>query len=427
MIGIRVFLPIKFIPFMIALIFTSFQLFRNNIIFTIKGGKMREVGIIGVGHTKFGALGRVTSRELIVSAASEAMDMSQKGRDDIDAIYVGQLSPDIFEHQMHAAPGIPDYLGLANTPSTRVEAACASGALSVMQGAIAVASGFYDTVLSAGAEKMTSLPTSHVTEALAMCSDNEYEANLGITFPGAFAMMARAHEIQFGTNAEMRASVAVKAHKNAVHNKLAQFPKEITMEKAMHSLMIADPLTLYDCSPITDGAAAVMIVPWEEAKKFDGPKVKIKAFAQASDTMALHDRADVTGFDTTKIASRKAYQMAGLTPKDIDFVEVHDCFTIAEIIATEDLGFFEKGKGGHAVIDGETARDGHLPVNNSGGLKAKGHPIGATGVSQIVEVFKQLNDMVEPERQLKDINLGMTQNLGGSGSTIVAHIFERGN
>ena len=295
-----------------------------------------------------------------------------------------------------------------------------------MQGAIAVASGFYDAVLSVGAEKMTNLPTSHVTEALAMSADDIYEVASGITFPAAFALMARMHEKEFGTNAEMRASVAVKNHRLAVENELAQFRKEITIEKALNSLMIADPLTLYDCSPITDGAAAVIIVPWEKAKQYDGPKVKIKAFAQASDTMSLHDRSDLTGFDTTKIAARKSFEMAGLEVKDIDFAEVHDCFTIAEIIAIEDMGFFKKGEGGKVTLDGETDRNGHFPVNNSGGLKAKGHPIGATGVSQIVEVFKQLSG-IAGKRQLDDVSLGMTQNLGGSGSTIVCHILERGD
>jgi acetyl-CoA C-acetyltransferase len=388
--------------------------------------KIREVGIIGVGHTKFGNLGRVTSRELITTASREAMEMAQVSRENIDAIYAGMLSPDVFEHQMHAAPGIPDYLAMGNIPSTRLEAACASGGLASLHGIIGVASGLYDTVLSVGAEKMTNLPTSHVTEALAMNADDIYEVSSGITFPGAFAMMARAHEREYGTNAEMRASVAVKAHKHALENELAQFRKEITIEKAVNSLMIADPLTLYDCSPITDGAAALIIVPWEDAKKFDGPKAKIRSFAQASDMMSLHDRTDYTGFATTKVAARKAFERANLQPKDIDFLEVHDCFTIAEIMAIEDMGFFEKGKGGQVTLDGETFRDGHLPVNASGGLKAKGHPIGATGVSQIVEVFGQLNNMCD-KRQLSDVNIGMTQNLGGSGSTIVCHIIERGD
>ncbi|MHA2501349.1 MAG: thiolase domain-containing protein [Candidatus Kariarchaeaceae archaeon] len=387
---------------------------------------MRDVYIIGAGHTKFGNLGRVTSRELITAAASEAMEMAQVDREKIDAVYSGLLSPDIFEHQMHAAPGIPDYLGLKNIPSTRLEAACASGGLALMHGAIGVASGLYDTVLSVGAEKMTNLPTSHVTEALAMCADDIYEVASGITFPGAFAMMARAHERAYGTNAEMRASVAVKNHKHALENELAQFRKEISIEKAVNSLMIADPLTLYDCSPITDGAAAVMLVTEDVAKEYDGPKVKIRSFAQASDTMSLHDRPDLTGFTTTKVAARKAFERANLQPKDIDFLEVHDCFTIAEIMAIEDMGFFDKGMGGKVTLDGETSRDGHLPVNASGGLKAKGHPIGATGVSQAVEVFKQLTDRAGP-RQLADVNIGMTQNLGGSGSTIVCHILERGN
>ncbi|MHA2168684.1 MAG: thiolase domain-containing protein [Candidatus Kariarchaeaceae archaeon] len=388
--------------------------------------KIREVGIVGIGHTKFGNLGRITSRELTTAAAREALDMAELKAKDIDAVYAGLLSPDIFEHQMHSAPGVPDYLGMRHTPSTRIEAACASGGLAVMHGVIGVGSGLYDKVLSVGAEKMTNLPTSHVTEALSLSADDVYEVASGITFPGAFALMARVHEKEFGTNAEMRASVAVKAHKHALDNELAQFRKEITIEKALNSLMIADPLTLYDCSPITDGAAAVIIVPWENAKNYPGPKVKVKAFAQASDSMSLHDRSDLTGFDTTKIAAKKAFKMADLTTKDIDFLEVHDCFTIAEIIAIEDMGFFEKGKGGQATLDGETMRDGHLPVNVDGGLKAKGHPIGATGVSQIVEVVKQLAGMAD-KRQLPDVTYGMTQNLGGSGSTIVSHILERGD
>jgi len=382
--------------------------------------------IAGYGHTKFGDLGRVTSRELVVAATIEALEMTNLNRNQIDSIYLGMLSPDIFEHQMHAAPGIPDYLGLNHTPSTRIEAACASGGLSVLHGIMAVASGFHDVVLSVGAEKMTNLPTSHTTEALAMCADDIYEVASGITFPGAFAMMARAHEHKYGTNAEMRASVAVKNHKHALDNELAQFRKELTIEKAMNSLMIADPLTLYDCSPITDGAAAVIIVPWEDRADYEGIRVKVKSFSQASDTMSLHDRNDLTGFMTTKVAARKAFDRASLQPKDIDFLEVHDCFTIAEIMAIEDMGFFEKGKGGQVTLDGETARDGHLPVNASGGLKAKGHPIGATGVSQIVEVAKQLSGNAE-SRQLNDVQYGMTQNLGGSGSTIVCHILERGD
>jgi acetyl-CoA C-acetyltransferase len=295
-----------------------------------------------------------------------------------------------------------------------------------MHGIIGVASGLYDTVLSTGAEKMTNLPTSHVTEALAMCADDIYEVSTGITFPGAFAMMARAHEHEYGTNAEQRASVAVKNHKHALDNELAQFRKEITIEKAINSLMIADPLTLYDCSPITDGAASVILVPWEKRHEYEGPKVRVKAFSQASDTMSLHDRPELTGFMTTKVAARKAFKMADLEPKDIDFLEVHDCFTIAEIMAVEDLGFYPKGEGGKAALDGRTSRDGELPVNVSGGLKAKGHPIGATGVSQIVEVVKQLSGMAG-KRQLDDVNYGMTQNLGGSGSTIVCHILERGD
>lgn len=376
--------------------------------------------------TKFGSLGRVTSRELATAASMEAMQDAGITPTDVEGVYFGLLSGDIFEHQMHTAPSIPDYLGMNNIPSTRVEAACASGGLAAKHAILSVASGLHDVALATGAEKMTNLPVNHVTEALAMCADDVYELSLGITFPGAFAMAARAYDSKFGDNSLQRASIAVKNHKNAMDNPLAQFHKEISVEKVLNSVMIADPLRLYDCSPITDGGAAIIVVPWDDRKKYEGPAVKVRSFAQASDTMALHDRSDFTGFTTTKVAAKTAFKRANLEPKDIDFVEVHDCFTIAEIMATEDMGFFEKGKGGQAALDGETARDGHLPVNASGGLKAKGHPIGATGVSQIVEVSKQLRGMAG-KRQLPDVNIGMTQNLGGSGSTIVSHILERGD
>lgn len=382
---------------------------------------IKEVGIIGYGHTKFGSLGNVSSRELITSAGREAIEMAGSNP---DAVYTGMLCPDIFEGQSHIAPGVTDALQLKNIPSTRVEAACASGGLAVIQSIIAVGSGYRKCVLAVGAEKMTSLSTPEVTATLAQCADKVYEANLGITFPGAFAIMARKHMRDFGTTREMMAEVSVKNHKNAVENEYAQFRKEISVDKVLNSIMIADPLTLYDCSPITDGAAAIIVVPWEEAKKIDGPKIRVRGFAQASDTVALHDRSDFTSFATTKIASRDAYHMAGITHKEIDFVEIHDCFSIAEIMAIEDMGFFSKGMGGQATIDGDTARDGTIPVNNSGGLKARGHPIGATGVSQVVEIFKQLNDMAD-HRQLRDAQIGMCQNLGGNGSSIAISIFGR--
>ena len=387
---------------------------------------LRDVAVIGIGMTKFGNLGRVSSRELLVSASLEAMSDAGVSQKDIDAVYLGILSSDIFEHQMHLAPGIPDYLGLSNVPSTRVEAACASGGLAMMQSIMTVSGGFYDVVIAAGAEKMTNFSIADITDALAMCSDSIYELSLGVTFPGTFAMMARVHSTKYGSNAEQRAAVSVKNHKNAMLNPLAQYQKKITFEEAMNARTIADPLKLYDCAPVSDGAGAVVVVPWEHRNRYEGKAVKIRGFAQASDTMALHDRSDFTSFLTTKVAARNAFKMAKLEPRQIDFVEVHDCFTISEIMAIEDIGFFPKGTGGEATLSGETAKTGHLPVNVSGGLKAKGHPIGATGISQIIEVCRHLRGEAGA-RQVQDANIGMTHNLGGSGSTIVCHILERGD
>ncbi len=387
-------------------------------------GLPRRIAIIGIGMTKFGSLGAVTSRELFTEAAYRAMLDAGVTHKDIDAVFVGNLSSDVFEHQMHLAPILPDYLALNNIPSTRTEAACASGGLSLRTAIMSVASGFYDVVIAGGVEKMTNLPTPKVTEALAMCSDDLYEANVGVTFPGVFAMMARAHMHKYGTTSEMLAAAAVKAHKNALNNPLAQFHKEVTIDKVLNSPMIADPLHLYDCSPITDGAAAVIVTTLEKAKEFSGHPVEIIASAQASDTMALHDRSELEGFRSTRIVAEKAYKMAGITPKDVDVVEVHDCFTIAEIMAIEDLGFFPKGQGGHATLEGVTAIDGELPVNPSGGLKAKGHPVGATGISQVVSIVEQLRGEAG-KNQVADAEIGLTQNIGGSGGTQVVHVFKK--
>ncbi len=386
-------------------------------------GLARRVAIIGIGMTKFGALGDVTTRELFTEAAYKAMLDAGVTHKDIDGVFVGNLSSDVFEHQMHLAPLLPDYLALDNIPATRTEAACASGGLALRSAIMSVASGMYDVVLAGGVEKMTNLPTSKVTEALAMCSDDIYEANLGVTFPGVFAMMARRHMHEYGTTPEMMAAVAVKAHDNAMLNPYAQFHKQITIDKALESPMVADPLHLYDCSPITDGAAALIVTTVEKAKEFEGQPVEVIASAQTSDTMALHDRPEFTGFRSTRIAADKAFKMAGIERKDIDVVEVHDCFTIAEIMALEDIGFFKKGEAGPAILDGQTRRDGDLPVNPSGGLKAKGHPIGATGISQVFSIVEQLRG-VAGSLQIADAEIGLTQNLGGSGGTQVLHIFK---
>ncbi len=386
---------------------------------------MTRVAIVGIGITKFGKHDPlVTAQDLLAESSLKAINDAGIELKDIDAIYTGNFSSDIFEKQTHFAQMIPSQLGLIGKPSTRIENACASGGVALYTAYMSIKSGMYDVVLVGGAEKMTNLPTSSITDALARASDYKYEARYGITFPGVFAMMARAHMHAYGTKREHLAAVAVKAHDNALNNPIAQFHKKITIEKALNSIMVADPLTLYDCSPITDGAASLVLVNLDKFKDFEGEPVEIIGVGQASDAGTMFNREDFTSFKGTKIAARRAYKMAGVEPKDIDVVEVHDCFTIAEIIASEDLGFFPKGQGGFAAYEGRTRIDGDRPINTSGGLKAKGHPIGATGIAQAYEIVTQLRDKAG-KRQVPDAEIGLTQNLGGSGASIAVHIFRR--
>ncbi|MCD6461653.1 MAG: thiolase domain-containing protein [Thermoplasmata archaeon] len=388
---------------------------------------MREVAVIGVGMTKFGELWDRSLRSLGIEAGAAAVNDAGIEGKDIDALYVGTMSPGRFVRQEHMAPIISEYSGLVDRhiPATRIESACASGGIALREGFMAVASGLHDIVVVGGAEKMTDVPGSVATDTLGMAADQEWEAAFGITFPGLYAMMARRHMHEYGTTKEQMAMVAVKNHKNATLNPKAHFPREITMEQALNSTMVADPLGLFDCSPVSDGAAAVVLAPLERAREFTDRPVVIAGSGQASDTIALHSRRDITTTDATVAAARMAYEMAGIEPKDVDFAEVHDCFTINEIIATEDLGFFKKGEGGKAVEEGRTQRDGEIPVNVSGGLKAKGHPVGATGIAQTVEAVLQLRGDAG-KRQLKDVEIGLTHNIGGSGASCAVHIFKRG-
>jgi len=384
---------------------------------------MREVVIIGVGMNKWGELWDKSINDIFVEAALEAID--DAGVDHLDAMYVGCMSGGVFNGQEHLASLLTDYLGMGPIPSTRVESACASGGLAVKSAIIEVMSGISDIILAGGVEKMTDVTGDQATFALATAADQEYEVYQGITFPGLYAMMARAHAHKYGTTREQLAAVAVKNHGNGSLNPLAQFPQKVTIEQVMNSVMIADPLRILDCSPITDGAAAVIVCSLETAKKISKkPLVKVIGFGHATDSIAIHSRADLTSLNAVKLAGENAYKMAGKKPEDIDLVEVHDCFTIAEIIVTEALGFFESGKGGPAAESGLTARDGKIPVNASGGLKSKGHPVGATGAAQVVEVVKQLRGEAG-KRQIKDVRVGMTQNMGGSGGSSVVHIFEK--
>jgi len=383
---------------------------------------MREVAVIGIGMTKWGELWEKSLRTIFVETALLALD--DAGVDRIDSMYVGSMSSGIFVGQEHIASMLADYLGQAPVPSARVETACASGGLALRLGFMEVASGMSDVVLVSGIEKMTDVNGYEATYALGTAADQEYEGYHGITFPGLYALIARAHMEKYGTTREQLALVAVKNHLNGSKNPLAQYPFEITVDSVLNSVMVADPLRILDCSPITDGAAAVILCPIEMARKMNKPVVKIIGSGHATDSIALSSRKDITWLESTYQAGKRAYAMANKKPKDIDILEVHDCFTIAEICVIEALGIVEKGKGGEAAEDEITYLEGKIPVNTSGGLKAKGHPVGATGVAQVIEIVKQLRGEAG-KRQVKDPRIGMAQNMGGSGGSAVVHIFER--
>jgi acetyl-CoA C-acetyltransferase len=384
---------------------------------------MRDVAIIGVGMTQWGEIWEKSLRQIFVETAYAAI--SDAGIEKLDSMYVGSMTPGLFVGQEHLGSLLADYLGQRNIPATRVESACASGGLAVKCAFLEVASGHSDIVMASGVEKMTDISGDGATYALASAADQEYEVFHGATFPGLYAMMARRHMHEFGTTRRQLSAVAVKNHENGSKNKFAQYPFKLTLEGVENSTMIADPLTILDCSPITDGAAAVILADMETAKKLckNNPIVKIIGVGHATDSIALHDRPSLSGLEATRIAGEKAFKMAGKTTADIDTVEVHDCFTIAEIMVLEELGFCEKGQGGPFTEAGHTAIGGKIPVNTSGGLKSKGHPVGATGVAQIYEITEQLRGN-SGERQVEGAKVGLTQNMGGTGGSTVVHILE---
>lgn len=395
----------------------------NEKIKTGEGEKMRNVSIIGGSATKFGEHWELSLRELITEAAVKAVADAKIEGHEIEHIYGGTMSPGKFIGQEHIGALIADQLGLNPVPATRVEAACASGSVALRLGYTAIASGMYDIVAVGGVEKMTDVGVEAAGTALGAAGDQETELFHGATFPAIYALMARAHMNAYGTTEEQLAAVAVKNHHNGMLNPIAHFHKEFTVEDVMNSGYVASPLKLLDCSPISDGAAAVILCESERAKLICEKPVEIIASAQASDTLALASRKSLTELMATKVAAKQAFEGAGLQTKDIDVAEVHDCFTIAEVMALEDLGFCKKGEGGKFSEKGKTKLDGEIPINTSGGLKACGHPVGATGVKQAVEVMLQLQGRAE-KRQVDGAKIGLTQNVGGSGATAVVHIYK---
>jgi len=384
------------------------------------------VSVVSAGLSKFGKLDGLYAREIFAEAAKEAFNRCPNldPKKDIQALFVGHMG-ESYEHQGHTGATVADWAGLLHIPATRTEAACASSGAALRSAIYAVLSGLCDVVLVGGVEKMTHRTTAEVTEYLAMASDYPFEQWHGITFPGLYALMATAHMHEYGTTERQLAMVAVKNHHHGSLNPKAHIQKEITIENAVSSRVIAWPLKLFDCSLITDGASCLILTKPELAKRYTDTPVHIIGSSQASDTIGLYERESFTSLAAAKLAAKKAYEMASVNPNDIDVAEVHDCFTIAELIAYEDLEFCELGEGGHLAENGETKLGGKIPVNTSGGLKAKGHPVGATGTGQAYEIFLQLTGMAE-KRQVEGAKVGLTHNVGGSGATATVHIYRGG-
>jgi acetyl-CoA C-acetyltransferase len=412
----------------------------------------RGVALVGAGMSKFDVFRDKDSKYLFAEAFKEMFLTVDKGMDpkDIDALYLGNFTNDFFVHQGHWGPIISDLLGITPKPATRTEGACASSALAFREGVFAIASGFYDVVLVGGVEEMSKRSTEEVTQGLAMAA-SPYEVKAGFTFPGVFGATATAYFAKYGANREHLMNVTIKSHNNARLNPKAQFNVSIRdimdrrIERAKNkgetipawrdekeflrdpkaNPVVAWPMYLYDCCPISDGASCVLLVGEEIAKNFTDNPLYVVGIGQGSGK-GLHAKEDLTYFEATRHAAQEAYELSGLKPEDIQIAEVHDCFSIAEIIHLEDLGFFQPGEGYKAVEEGLTRLDGPKPINTSGGLKCKGHPVGATGTGQLVEIWEQLRgEAGERQVPIKDLRIGATHSLGGTGGTCTLTILER--
>lgn len=380
---------------------------------------MQNIFVNGAYQTQFGELWNKRLTDLIGEAGEAAMADARVSRKEVDLVVVGNMLAGNIEGQNHLGALAGQILGMANTPAIRVEAACASGGVAVHQAVMAIRAGMAKTVLVVGAEKMTDASTDQIATSL-MGAASEAERQAGLTFVGLYGLMARVYFDRYGMSKNDLAYVAVKNHKHASLNPKAQYPYTVDLETVLKSSCVASPLHLFDCSPITDGAAAVVLQ--SEKKKNGG--IAITASQISTDSVSLTERKSLVELAATKVAADKAYKEAGVTAETIDVAEVHDCFSIAEIMAVEDLGFCKKGEGFKKIKKGDFDLGGRLPVNLSGGLKACGHPVGATGVKQIVELVMQLEGKAE-KRQAKNIKVGLAHNVGGSGATAVVHILEK--
>ena len=385
---------------------------------------MSDVRIAGVGMTPFGEQPELTARELFAEAAGRAFDDAALDRERVDEVFYGNFMGEFAETQGHQGPLVAEAAGVT-APATRIDSACASSGVAVRHGVNRVRSGDADVVLVGGAERMNNLSTAETTEALAAAADALWEIRAGVTFPGAYSLMANRYFHEFGGDREDLAHIAVKNHENAVDNDLAQFQRAIDIDDVLGAPTVSAPFGLYDCSPISDGGSAALLVSDSFAADHDlDAPVAITGTGQGSDRFALQDRASMVETPAAERAGERAYADADITPADVDVAEVHDCFTIAEVLALEALGFYDAGEAIAAAREGETTVDGDLPVNLSGGLKAKGHPVGATGCGQISELTKLLRGDHVNSDAVSDATVGLTHNAGGTVASCVVNVLE---
>jgi len=408
---------------------------------------VKKVDLVGAGMTVFGKYPDKTGRDLLLEAVREAVSHVDKGIDikkDVKALFIGYFTPELYEHQGHIGALAAEWLGLSGIPAFRTESACASSSAAFTTGYWAIASGMYDLVMVGGVEKMTGLNTAGVIDALSIAADNIYELPTGITFPGLFALMAQEYFEKYRVTWEDLQAISIKNHHNGALNPRAQFRSEIldiarktgskkgvkfedemTFLKSSSNPAVAYPIRLFDCCPISDGAAVALLASRDISKNFTEKPLHIEGLGLGTDTITLSGRTDLTSSKAIVNAARAAYQMAGVKPEEIDVAEVHDCFTINEALITEDLGFFRRGEGLKAAKEGRTALSGDKPVNMDGGLKCKGHPVGATGIGMIHEIWLQLRNEAGARQVKGNPEIGLTCNVGGSNASAIVLIFKR--
>jgi acetyl-CoA C-acetyltransferase len=384
----------------------------------------KGVAIVGVGMSKFGEIWDKNLTDITLEAGIGAIFDAQVRGADIDGVVIGNMSAGRFTGQEHLGAQAIDMGGLGHIPSYSVEAACASGGAAVRHAYMSIMSGEHNVIMVLGSEKMSDVNQSEQMKTMGVACDWEWEGLFGATFPALYAFIARRHMLEYGTTEEQLSLVTVKNHRNAAHNPWAQFQRPVPLEIVMNSGLLADPIRVLHSSPISDGAAGLIMCSAELARKFTDTPVYIESSEQSGDTLALHDRRDICTMDSVVISAKNSLSEAKLSIDDIDVFELHDSFTISEITLMEDIGMVEKGKGGKAVEEGLTEIGGKYPVNPSGGLKARGHPIGATGVAQIVELALQLRGDAE-KRQIDGAEKGLSVNIGGTGATSIVHILGR--